>query len=274
MPRWPAFSLLCLSMLGGGSASAAETPEVAFQQGVDALKAGHLPEAEAAFKRVLAQGGGQAFVHNNLALVYQQQGRHLEAAAECREAMRLDPSYAAPHVVIGGSLLALGRVREATAELERAVKMLPGEPLVRAQLSRAYERGGKPLAAIEQYRALRDAFPGDPEHAYQLGRAYLRLSEWTLGNLRAIDPGSARIYQALGHNYRVQGRTDLALRAFALAAHADPGLAEIHLVMAQIQFERKNWAEARQEIDRELALVPESAGALALRHRLEAEEKP
>jgi len=243
-----------------------------FAQGVQALKAGRLGEAETAFRGVLQQGGNRAYVHNNLALVYQQQGKHAEAVAECREAIRLDPAYAPPRIVLGGSLLALGRVAEATAELEHAVKLLPKEGVAREELARAYTRGGRPAEAIEQYRALRETAPDNPEYAYQLGRAYLRLSEWAMQRLREIDPGSARIYQALGHNYRVQGRADLAVRAFQKAAQADPRLPEIHLALAQIHLEQKNYGEARKEIDRELAIVPESAGAQALKRRLEAEE--
>ena len=250
------------------------TAQATFERGVEALKGGRLAEAEAAFRRVLEEGGREPYVYNNLAIVHQQQGRHREAVAECREAIRLDAAYPAPRVVMGGSLLALGRVTEAVTTLEAAVKLLPKERLAREQLARAYERAGRPSAAIEQYRAIRDLSPGDPESAYQLGRAYLRLSEWAMQSLRDVDPGSARIYQALGHNYRVQGRPELALRAFERAARADPKLPEIHLALAQIHAEQKNWASARAEIERELAIVPESAGALALRRRIEAEEKP
>lgn len=264
-------ALLVASALPAPGEPPAATDEL-FAQGVEALKAGRLGEAETAFRRVLAQGGHRAYVHNNLALVYQQQGKHAEAIAESREAVRLDPGYAPPRVVLGGSLLALGRVGEATAELERAVKLLPKERVAREQLARAYTRGGQPAAAIEQYRALRELAPDDPEHAYQLARAYLRLSEWAMRRLREIDPGSARIHQALGHNYRVQGRADLALRAFERAAQAGPRLPEIHLALAQIHLEQKNYGEARREIERELAIVPESAGALALKRRLDAEE--
>jgi len=243
-----------------------------FDQGIQALKAGRLDEAETVFRQVLQRGGHRAYVYNNLAIVHQEQGKHADAVAECREAIRLDPAYVPPRVVLGGSLLALGRVAEATAELERAVKLLPKERLAREQLARAYTRGGNPAAAVEQYRALRELAPGDPEYAYQLGRAYLRLSEWAMQRLREIDPGSARIYQALGHNYRVQGRADLAVRAFERAAQADPKLPEIHLALAQIHLEQKNYGEARMEIDRELAIVPESAGARSLKQRLEAVE--
>jgi cytochrome c-type biogenesis protein CcmH/NrfG len=175
---------------------------------------------------------------------------------------------------MGGSLRALGRVAEAVTTLEAAVKLRPQERLPREQLARAYERAGRASAAVEQYRAVRDLAPADPEAAFQLGRAYLRLSEWAMQRLRDIDPGSARLYQALGHNYRVQGRADLAVRAFERAAQADPKLPEIHLALAQIYVEQKNWPSARAEVERELAIVPESAGALALQRRIEAEEKP
>ena len=275
MGAWRALLLVVL-FPGARVASSSDTatPQAAFERGVESLKAGRLEEAEAAFRSVLQQGGREPYVYNNLAIVHQRQGRHPEAVAECREAIRLNATYPAPRVVMGGSLLALGRVAEAVTTLEAAVKLLPKERLAREQLARAYERAGRPSAAIEQYRAMRDLSPSDPESAYQLGRAYLRLSEWAMQRLRDVDPGSARIYQALGHNYRVQGRADLAVRAFERAAQADPKLPEIHLALAQIYVEQKNWASARAEIERELAIVPESAGAWALRRRIEAEEKP
>ena len=224
MGAWRALLLLVVFLPAARLASTQDpaTPEATFQQGVAALKAGRLEEAAAAFRRVLQQGGKEPYVHNNLAIVYQQQGRHREAIAECREAIRLDPAYPAPRVVLGGSLLALGRVAEATTALEAAVKMLPKERLAREQLARAYDRAGRPSAAIEQHRAVRALAPDDPEAAYQLGRAYLRLSEWAMQRLRDVDPGSARIYQVLGHNYRVQGRLDLAVRAFELRGPGRP----------------------------------------------------
>jgi tetratricopeptide (TPR) repeat protein len=245
---------------------------VPFDAGVQALKAGRLDEAEAAFQRVLREGGRTAFVHNNLGIVLQRRDQHDKAVVQFREAIRLDPSYAAPRILLGASLLALGRAAEATTVLEGAVRLVPREPLARQQLARAYERAGNLLAVVEQYRKLRELAPDDPETAYQLGRAYLALSAWSLDHLREVNPGSARLHQALGHNYRVQGKPEMAEQAFRRAAEADPTLPEVHLALAQLYVEQKRWAEARTEIERERALVPESAGARALQQRLEAEE--
>ena len=152
------------------------------------------------------------------------------------------------------------------------MKLAPREPLARLQLAKVLERASDFPGAVEQYRVLAQLKPDEPDYAYALGSAYLHLSEWSLKQLAALDSGAARFHQAMGHNFRVQGRPDLALAAFERAAQADPSLPEVHLAMAQIHLDEKRWREARQEIERELAIVPESAGARALLARLSALE--
>lgn len=265
-------ALLHLALGAASPARAQELPEAlvpAFNEGVQAMKSGRLTEADAAFRSVLEKGGDLAFVHHNLSLVLQQGGKHEQAIAECRRALQLDPTFVPARIVLGSSLLALGRFGEAGQALEGAVKAAPQEPLARRQLARAYEGARDWPRAVEQYRALKELAPRESEYAYALGRAYLRLSEWSLKQIRDTDPRSARLQQALGHNYRAQGKPDQAIRAFERAAARDPTLPEIHLALAQIHMEQERWDDARREIDEELRLVPESAGARALRARLE-----
>ena len=95
-----------------------------FNKGVQAEKAGQLDAAEKAFLAVLEQGGKQAFVYNNLGIVYRERGDNERALVPFREAIRLNARYAAPRVLMGSSLLALGRVKEAAAELEAAMAVL------------------------------------------------------------------------------------------------------------------------------------------------------
>jgi tetratricopeptide (TPR) repeat protein len=221
---------------------------------------------------VLAKGGTTAYVHNNLGIVLQERGQHAKAVTEFREAIRLDSRYAAPRILLGANLLALGLVSESRAALEQAVRLFPGEPLARLQLAKVLERAGDWPGAVEQYRALTEMKPDEPEYAYALGSAYLRLAEWSLSELGKLEAGEARLQQAMGHQHRVQGRPDRALQAFERAARADPTLPEVHLAMAQVHMEEKRWAEARQELERELTIVPESAGARSLLEILSALE--
>ncbi|HEY5907426.1 MAG TPA: hypothetical protein VIZ31_05240, partial [Vicinamibacteria bacterium] len=56
------------------------------------------------------------------------------------------------------------------------------------------------------------------------------------------------------------------------AALADPTLPEIHLALAQVHLGEGRYADARREVEKELALVPESAGARALLEQIRATE--
>lgn len=240
-----------------------------FEEGVRAEKAGRLDEAERVFLRVLAEGGKAAFVYNNLGIVYQERGEHQRAVEQFQEAIRRNSDYLAPRVLLGASLLALGRTQESVRELECAVELNPKEPLARQELARAYEGAGNRRGVVEQYGMLRQLAPRDPEYAYQLGRAYLKLAAWCYQQVARIGPNSARAHQIAGENYHVQGQLDLALQAFQRAAQADSDLPGIHLQMGEIYFEQRKMAEAGQQVEQELAIVPGSVTALELKRRIE-----
>jgi Flp pilus assembly protein TadD len=241
-----------------------------FNKGVQAEKAGQLDAAEKAFLAVIYQGGNQAFVYNNLGIVYRERGDDERALVQFREAVRLNAKYAAPRVLMGTSLLALGRAREAVRELEAAVEIDPREPSARLELARAYARAGNLTGAVEQFRQLRQQAPRDPEYAYQLGRAYMKLSAWYIAEISRVAPDSARVYQMLGENRVEQGLKGEAVRAYLKAAAADPRLPGIHLALAQIYVQEGRPDEARAEIERELAIVPENAMALAFKRKLDS----
>ncbi len=243
-----------------------------FAEGVQAQKAGQLAVAEKAFLRVLREGGKASFVYNDLGIVYQMRGDHLRAIRQFREAIRLQPDYVAPRILMGASLLALGKIPEATRELEQAVKIQPREPLARTELAKAYEKGNNLPGVVDQFRALRELSPQEPEYAYQLGSAYLKLSAGCFRQVLYLNASSARACQIRAENYRAQGRAELASKAYQRAAQADPKLPGIHLALAEIYREQRNAAGARKEVEQELAIVPESTMALALKQKLEAAE--
>jgi tetratricopeptide (TPR) repeat protein len=241
-----------------------------FSEGVADLAAGRLDAAEAAFRAVISGGGDRAFVHHNLGIVLQRRGRHADALVEFRAASRLDPSFGPSHLLEGASLLTLDQPRTAMRALGRASELMPREPAVHLQLADACERIDDVMCLTDEYRTLVDLAPNNPEYAYRLGKAYLRLSQWTLTRMQAIDPKAARLSQAKGREYLEQGRPDLAEAAFLDAVARDATLDDVHLALARLYLAGGRLDEASRAVTRALALIPESKVALGLQATIEA----
>ena len=273
--RWAWAAVFLLSMPIGASAQDL-SPALAkgFSEGVAALSAGELDSAEAAFRAVIRDGGDRAFVRHNLGIVLQRRGRHADALVEFRAASRLDPTFGPSRLLAGTSLLALGQPKAAVAELGRAAVLMPREPAVHLERADACERIGDVLCLTDEYRTLVELSPGNPEYAYRLGKAYLRLSQWAHERIRAIDPGAARLSQALGREYLEQGRADLAEAAFQKAIQRDATLADVHLSLARIYLADGRLEEAARAVARALALVPDSKEARSLQASVEAARTP
>jgi len=262
--------VLLLASIGLRAQSLTPALTARFSEGVQALKAGQLDLAEAAFRDVLTRGGDRAFVHHNLGIVHQQRNRHVEALAEFRAAARLDPAFGPARLLAGSSLLALGRAEEAVAELERAVRLLPGEKAAHLQLADACERVSNVPCLVRESRVLAASAPSDPEYTYRLGKAYLRLAQWSYSRIHAIDPRSARLNEALGREYLEQGQADLAILEYQQAAERAPALPGIHLALATIHAAARRWDDAAREVQLELTVAPGSAAALELKARVDA----
>ncbi len=250
------------------SSSLPESLQSIFVEGVEALKKGDLDIAERDFIKVLEEGGKVAFVYNNLGAVYQQRRQHEKALSQLWEAIRLDPGYAAPHVLAGASLMALGKTSEAIKELETALKLQPNEPLARLKLAQAYDQTDNLFGLVEQYQKLRDRSPRDPEYAYQLVKAYMRMAGWCSEQIEKVNPNSARLHQSIANNYVYQGNTEKAIEYLNRAIQTDPKLPDIHLALAQLYQQKGLVSEALQEIELELAIIPNNLAALTLKGQL------
>ena len=269
-----AFVLLLLALWGcAATASPQSLPpslEAQLAPGVEALKSGDLDAADRIFSAVLRRGFKHSLVYHNLGVIAQRRGRHAEAVARFREALALQPNFGPSHLLLGSSLLALRRNAEAQRELRRATTLMPREPQALLQLAKAYEAAENWIGAVQQLQKLVELDPAEPEYSYLLGKACTKLSGWSYQQIAKLNPHSARLQQALGQEYALQQKYDLALASFQKAAQLDAQLPEIHLAIALICIELKRWDEARSAIDLELRLVPESKAALEVKTKIEA----
>jgi tetratricopeptide (TPR) repeat protein len=238
--------------------------------GVDALKSGDLDAAERVFSDAVRSGVKHPLIFHNLGVIAQERGDHAGAIAHFRQAILLQPDYGPSHLLLGSSLLALRRNPQAIQELRRAVKFMPEQAEAHLQLAKAYEASDNWLDAVQQLQKVAAIAPQEPEYAYQLGKAWSKLSSWSYERMTKLNAGSARLQQALGQEYAIQEKYDLALAAYQRASRVDPKLPEIHYAMAVILLEQKRFAEALAEIELEQKLVPESKAAADMRIKVEA----
>lgn len=270
LPTFLVFLLFCVPSQSFAQQSPQPEVESLVAPGVEALKSGDLNTAEEIFSSALRKGIKHPLVYHNLGVIAQQRGKHVEAIARFREALALQPDFGPSHLLVGSSLLALKRDAEALGELRRAVMLMPKEPQARLQLVKAYEASGNWIAAVQQLQKLVELGPQEPEYSYQLGRAWTKLSGWAYQQISQANPRSARLQQALGQEYAVQGKYDLALETFQRAAQFDPKLPEIHLAIALLCLELKRLDEAQAAIELEISLVPESKAARDAKAKIEA----
>lgn len=263
-------SVLSCGLLAQGTPSPETQSKIA--SGIELLKSGELDNAERTFTSLLAQGTKSALVFHNLGVIAQERAKHREAVTRFQEALRLEPNYGPSRLLLGSSLLSLGKVADAIGELKRAVVLMPNEPAARLELAKAYEADESWINAVQQLQKLVTLVPDNVEYSYQLGKALTKLSGWSLRQIELQNPDSARLHQMLGQDYAIQEKYDEALTAYQHAAQADPKLPEIHLGMALILLQLKRFDEAMMQIDSELQLMPESKRAADIKARIEQEK--
>jgi tetratricopeptide (TPR) repeat protein len=237
--------------------------------GVDALKSGDLETAQKIFAEAERQGAKHPLVYHNLGIIAQQKAEHQLAVTRFRQALALQPEYGPSRLLLGVSLLALGKNSESVRELKHAVNLMPEQPQSHLQLAKAFEASDDWLSAVEQLQRVVDLAPREPEYSYQLARAWTKLSGWSYQQIQHLNPKSARLQQGLGQEYAIQEKYDLALNAYQRAAALDSKLPEVHLAMAIILLDMKKFDEALNEITLEQQLLPQSKSAAEVRAKIE-----
>jgi Tfp pilus assembly protein PilF len=235
---------------------------------VAALKSGDLDTAEHILTDALRGGVRSALVFHNLGVIAQERDDHSLAITRFREAIQLQPDYGPARLLLGSSLLATGKRQEALSELRWAARLMPQEPAVHLELAKAYESAGNWLEAVPERQKLGSLAPDNAEYSYRLGKDLAELSVWCLQEIRRTNPDSARLHQALGQEYALQGKYEQALAAYEQAAHSDPKMPELHLGLALMLLRLNRFDEALQQVKIELSLVPESKIAADTKARI------
>ena len=140
-----------------------DSAQAHFEEGYAHQMAGRLAEAVESYRRSIS-ARPTAEAHTFLGWALSFQGRHEDAIAECKIAIRVDPSFGNPYNDIGAYLIELGRHEEAVVWLERAKTAPRYEPrhFPYFNLARVYVKQNRLREAIAE---LRRALEIEPRYA-------------------------------------------------------------------------------------------------------------
>lgn len=145
------------------------SPDAWYGYGDAARLARLLPEAEAAYRRVIELRPEDDDARVNLGIVQASLGRSDEARATWLDALRQNPRSCPAHNNLAALDLKLGRMREAANGYASALRWCPDDPIALAGLGDLFWIAGEHTRAIEHYRRYLARWPaGDHAERIQL----------------------------------------------------------------------------------------------------------
>ncbi len=199
------------------------------------LNAGRLKQAEPALRKALTYGPGLADAHYNIGLLLFKTDRAAAAVEAYREALRLDPRYAAEYN-LALALQTVGEVDQAREIYLAAIRKTPNNPDAHYNLGLLYAKANETDAAIRCFREAARLRPDDAEPVYNIGVALE------------------------GRN-----RFDEALEAYQQAKRLAPGRADVRQNLGNVLFRKGRHAEAIIEYDTVLTIEPDNVQVRMIR---------
>ncbi len=233
----------------------------ALQLAVNLHAQGRVPEAERAYRQVLAFDRRNFAALHNLGRLALHQGRVPEAIELLRGAVRANPAAASAHSDLGIALASAGRNDEALGRFERVLRLRPDAAEAHLNFGvvlQRLERHDQALAHFDRAQALGvSSFElhnnrGNALHA--LGRH--RDAVASLETAVALNPHSAEVHRNLASALLPLDRHAEAIAHYERAIEIEPAEAQTHADLAAALQEFGQSAAAQRAYEQAIALAP------------------
>jgi tetratricopeptide (TPR) repeat protein len=222
-------SLLFVFALGPvlfASAQTQLTPQQLVQDGLQKQQAGDLEGAVTDYRQFLKFDPLAAPIHSNLGAALAGLGRYEEALPEYKTALRLSPKLAGARLNLALVYYKMGKIDDATTQLEKVRSEDPSNHQAVLLLADCYSRMGREDQVIRILEPEEQKYPDDMAIAYLLGTALIRE--------KRVDEGQILVDRILRNG----------------------DSAEAHLMMGSAKMNVQDYAGARDEFAKAVALNP------------------
>jgi tetratricopeptide (TPR) repeat protein len=199
----------------------------------------------------------------NLGAALKYQGRFADAEREWREAVRLDPLYASPHVNLGVLFHRQNRLEEAAREEQKAIELAPRTYEAHFELGLIEIDRGDYGRAIDCLRTALQLRPGSSDALGALGAVLLQLGRLDEALPVMIDvvrgrpqDGAARFN--LGRALEERGDLDAAASQYEAATRLGPELAQAWYDLGRLRARQGRHGEAVASFEQAAARDPGS----------------
>jgi tetratricopeptide (TPR) repeat protein len=274
--------LLCLAYSPGvlsGQAGTSNRSEVLqySEQAQQALQANQPEAAVQAYRAILKMDPSNVDARANLGVIAFVQKDWTTAAAEFREALKLQPSLWKAQALLGLSVLHLGQRAEAANLLSASFPHLQDPKILLEaglQLAELRYQSGELENAAAILGQLRRIAPTNIDVLYAFFRVHNDLTFQALDSMALAAPGSAQMHLALAEHLVNNGNLAGAVAEYRKALQLNPGLIAAHYelgeALLQDSHSGSNLLEAKKEVESVLSLNPSDADAECMLGKIDA----
>ncbi|MFY9845547.1 MAG: tetratricopeptide repeat protein [Terriglobales bacterium] len=250
-------------------------PRQLFEAGETALRGGKLDEAEQDFQQVLAVNPGVAGAYANLGVIYMRRKQWPQALAMLHKAEKLAPEMAGIRLNIGLVHFRQNDFARAIQPFESVVRQSPDSYQARYLLGLCYFFNDRWTDAIDALEPLWGKASDQLNYLYVLEHAAdnaknAALEEKAARRLVEIGEGSPEFHLLMGKGHMNRGEYDDALKELETAAQADPRLPFVHFNLGLAYVHKQDYARAREEFHKDIAIEPDVSFNYAQLGSLEA----
>ena len=240
---------------------------VYYNTGVNYKQLGRLEEARQSFQRAIELMPTAMRHHAAMAEVLVEMGRYDEALPYASEAVRLDPGDAGARLLLAELQARRGDQAAAAAQMEEALRLAPDTVSVLPKLALIYLQMGNLDKAAEAGNQWLRLDPSSADPRLLLADVQRRRGDFAgaaaqIEAAARLAPGNVPVLRGLAELYFSRLKDwDKAINAANRWLSLSPNEPEAYLILGASQSKLKNYAAAKQALQRAVELQPDNLGA-------------